>query len=262
MDDIDSFPQAAPIDSSTRQPCQIDGPARVLLLPDAHIPYHNDEAIGVALDYGFTRNPTHILINGDWMDFYQISDFERDPKKRSVADEIETGTQALRYLRKLAGDRPIIYKIGNHDDRLRRYIWRKAPELAGLPTITIQAMMEFDKHRIKMVASQQTTRVGKLPIFHGHEFRFHFSPVNAARGLWNKTSCSALCSHHHQVSSHPKKNAEGKLLTTWTTGCLCDLTPEWLPHNDWGHGFAIIDVDEHGAYDVQNLRIIEGKVYA
>jgi predicted phosphodiesterase len=260
---MDVFPAPAAIELSRRAPYQIDGPARVLVLPDAHIPYHDLDAVNIALEYGLEHYLTHILINGDWIDFYALSEFEKDPKKRCVADEIADGTNALRYLRRRDASAKIIYKCGNHDVRLQRYIWRKAPELAGLPSITIQAMMELDKIGIDWVESRQLTRLGKLPVFHGHEYKYGItSPVNPARGLFLRAKCGALCSHHHQWSQHSERTAEGKLISTWSTGCLCDTSPDYSPFNNWSHGFAFIEIAENGAYDVQNLRIIKGKVYA
>ncbi|MDA9864035.1 hypothetical protein N9C70_03090 [Flavobacteriales bacterium] len=41
--------------------------------------------------------------------------------------------------------------------------------------------------------------------------------------------------------------------------CLCELNPEYMPLNNWGHGCAVITVDE-GQPSVQNIRIQNGQV--
>jgi hypothetical protein len=41
----------------------------------------------------------------------------------------------------------------------------------------------------------------------------------------------------------------------WSTGCLCDLTPDYSRVNRWNHGFAVVEVDEAGSFNVDNLRI-------
>ena len=56
----------------------------ILLISDLHIPYHNIEAVTMALDYGKSNNVNTIFINGDLIDNHQVSRFETDPKKRSV----------------------------------------------------------------------------------------------------------------------------------------------------------------------------------
>ena len=41
--------------------------------------------------------------------------------------------------------------------------------------------------------------------------------------------------------------------------CLCELNPEYMPLNNWGHGCAVITIDE-GQASVQNIRIQNGQV--
>ena len=41
--------------------------------------------------------------------------------------------------------------------------------------------------------------------------------------------------------------------------CLCELNPECMPLNNWGHGCAVITIDE-GQASVQNIRIQNGQV--
>ena len=53
---------------------------------------------------------------------------------------------------------------------------------------------------------------------------------------------------------------DGKVVTTWSTGCLSELHPGYMPVNKWNHGFAVIRVDENGDFEVDNLRIIKVKV--
>jgi hypothetical protein len=44
-------------------------------------------------------------------------------------------------------------------------------------------------------------------------------------------------------------------------GCLCDLSPDYAIVNRWNHGFAIVDIDEDGSFEVHNHKIIDGRVY-
>src|SRR6185503_6799035 len=48
----------------------------ILLISDLHIPYHNIEAITVALHYGKQNKVNTIFINGDLIDNAQVSRFE------------------------------------------------------------------------------------------------------------------------------------------------------------------------------------------
>jgi hypothetical protein len=71
----------------------------ILLISDLHIPYHNVEAITLAIEYGQKANINTVFINGDLMDFHQLSRFMKDPKKRSVKHEFDTTKAFLVSLR-------------------------------------------------------------------------------------------------------------------------------------------------------------------
>ncbi len=73
----------------------------ILLLSDIHVPYHNIPALTLALKYGLENNVNTILLNGDVIDFYAISRFEKDPRKRNFGHEVLMTRQFLATLRKL-----------------------------------------------------------------------------------------------------------------------------------------------------------------
>jgi len=49
------------------------------------------------------------------------------------------------------------------------------------------------------------------------------------------------------------------MYTTFASGCLCELQPAYMPHNQWNHGFAFVEVDGDD-FHLRNLRIHNGKV--
>jgi hypothetical protein len=53
----------------------------------------------------------------------------------------------------------------------------------------------------------------------------------------------------------------GKTISCWSGGCFCEIHPEWMPHNKWNHGFAIIDLYPDDNFRVTNLKILNGQVY-
>jgi hypothetical protein len=52
----------------------------------------------------------------------------------------------------------------------------------------------------------------------------------------------------------------GRETTCWSTGCLCDLRPEYARINKFNHGFASVQVYGDGQFDVHNFRIANGRV--
>lgn len=245
-----------------RSPIRIDGDESVLILPDAHIPYHDKAALELAVSFGKKLQPSVVLINGDFADNYSFSPHETDPSKRDMIGEIATVKQGLAWIQNEFRKARIIYKQGNHELWWDRKLWSKAPELVGLPSTTWEAQVKPDKSRIEFIHHLKAINIGTLLVLHGHEYRFAISnPVNPARGLFLRTKVTSLCSHFHQRSEHSERDGNGKLITTWSTGCLCQISPDYASRNNWSHGFAFVELHDKD-FDVQNLRIIKGKVYS
>lgn len=232
---------------------------RVGMISDTHIPYHDETALTSSVAWLKKQNPDVLLINGDYGDFYQISRWQKDPRKRKVIAEIQAMKDGFDWLRAEFPKARIVYKKGNHDERWDHYLWNRAPELIDLPNCQLDQVLETEKHGIEIVGDQRPIMCGRLPIMHGHELgKSIFSPVNPARGAFLRTHHTILVGHSHQTSGHADTDMWHDETFVWSTGCLCDLTPEYARVNRWNHGFAMADVATDGSFDVVNLRIGRG----
>ena len=234
---------------------------RLLILSDVHIPYHNIEAVTLALQYGKERNINGIMLNGDILDFYGLSSFEKDPRKRRFSAELEMGREFLRILRKEFDGVPIYYKLGNHEERYERYLRIKAPELLDVSEFRMDVLLKFGEIGVELIDDMRIVHFGRLNIMHGHEFgRSVFSPVNPARGLFMRAKENCIIGHHHQTSSHAEPSLNGDVVNTWSQGCLSELHPGYMPINKWNLGFSYVEKESDGQFTVHNHTIIKGKV--
>lgn len=242
-----------------RTPYHLD-PGLWLILSDAHIPFHEPLAIESAIEYGKAEKVDGIFLNGDWQDCAAVTYWAT--AKRDFHKEIDGVIDSLDYLRQQFPDIKIVYKPGNHEYRLPRYYVQHAPELIESPLAAMETIIGFEERKIEFLDYFQIVMAGDLPILHGHEVQSLSRAVNPARGLFLRTKTFAACSHCHTTSSHTTRNLLGELITTWSFGCLCDLSPDWNPFcNDWNWGFGLVDVRGDGDFEVQNLRILpNGKV--
>lgn len=244
------------------KPLQISGKCRALILSDVHNPFHDETALALAVAEGVREKCNVVILNGDFMDCFNCSHFRKDPRTVNFKDEIESGIAILRWLRSKFPKARIIFKDGNHDERLEAYLMDRAPLLLDVAAVSWPALLCFAEFKIEYVRDKRPIRLGKLNVLHGHEYRFIFSPVNTARGLFLRANAHALCGHMHKNSHHSEPNLEGKVISTWSTGCLCDLRPKYDPLAKWQHGFAIVDVlDDRGSFNVRQIRIIDGELY-
>ena len=243
----------------TRTPYHLE-PGLHLILSDAHIPFHEPMAIERAIEYGKAEGVTGIFLNGDWQDCAAVSYWPN--AKRRFHQEIEMVIDSLDWLRREFPTQKIVYKPGNHEYRLPRYYLQHAPELIESPLAAMETVIGFEERKIEFLDYFQLVYAGLLPILHGHEVQNLSRTVNPARGLFLRAKTFAACGHCHTTSSHTAKTINGELLTTWSFGCLCDLSPDWNPFgNDWNWGFGLIEIRDKGDFEVQNLRILpNGKV--
>lgn len=235
----------------------------VLVISDLHIPYHDIDAITIALDYGKKHKVNTIMILGDLIDNAQISKFERDLRKRSVKQEFEATKQFLIQLRKAFPSANIFWAKGNHCIRWEKFLMNKVQEIWDDPYFQLEQRLRLNEQRITLIDDKVLIKIGKLTAAHGHHiFKGVFVPVSPARGAYMKAKQSMIVGHLHRASHHPEITADGEVISCWSTGCLCELKPSYSPQvSNSQHGFAHIVVENNGNYTVKNYQIIKGQIH-
>ena len=234
---------------------------KILVFGDVHIPYHNVDSINRMIEYALAQKVDSILINGDFIDFHQLSQFVKDPRKRHFAEEIQLTETFLNVLIKTFKVK-IFYKLGNHEERFETYMRLKAPELIGIQEFELANILQLGSKNIDVIKDKRIVRFGKLNILHGHEMKGSIiPPVNAARGVFLKTMENTLVNHFHTDTKHSENSLNGHHVSCWSIGCLCELHPEYAVINKWRHGFAIVEkVNDDGNFLVTSKQIIKGRV--
>jgi hypothetical protein len=213
----------------------------------------------VAAAVGFLKDQelSGLLLNGDIADFYAISRYMKDPKQRDFKGELEAVRDFLAYLRQEFPDIPIVYKTGNHEERWQHWLWQHAAEISDDPRMSLTAWLGFTENNIELVEDKRPVLLGKLPVLHGHELPSGMAaPVNVARGAFIKTLSTVMVGHSHRTSNHAESDMWHKETGCWSTGCLCDLRPEYARINRWNWGFAMVAIHKGGAFDVHNYRVM------
>ena len=88
---------------------------KFIVLSDIHFPYQDDKAIKATLNFIKINPVDTIVLNGDILDFYDVSSFDKDPSRiNSLQKEIDMANKFFSQLRKLHTGR-IVFIAGNHD---------------------------------------------------------------------------------------------------------------------------------------------------
>lgn len=235
----------------------------ILILSDLHFPYQNNKAITLALDYGKSKKVDCILINGDLIDFANISRHERDFRARSIAEEFDAVRMFLKSIRLHFPKTKIVFKYGNHDERWEKYLYSKASEIFDVNDFQLEVLLKLGELKIDVVKDKRPVKMGKLTALHGHELAGGGAGgVNPSRATFLKTLDSVIVGHYHKTSQHTETTLSGDVISVNSTGCLCDLNPLYMPINKHNLGFAYCELNiKSGEYHLNNLKIIKDKVY-
>lgn len=232
---------------------------RIMVLSDIHIPFHDNAAIEMACEVGAKADINTILLNGDIFDFYSESKFLKDPRLMDSRGQLEAGKDFLKWLKSQFPDVKIIFKVGNHEERYETYMMQNAPVLFATDLFHVEDLMGLPELGIDCVTDKRIIHAGKLNILHGHELRSRAGGVNPARTTYLYTHKSVLLGHFHRTSLHTEPDLDKKVISCWSTGCLCNLHADYDPYNRWNQGFAIISMDGE-MFEVENLRRVNNKM--
>lgn len=237
---------------------------RIGFIADVQIPFQDNKAIEVFCKWLQTKKVNTIFLNGDIIDNYNISSFQRDPRKRKFKEELEATRNFLRWIRGEFPKATIYYNMdANHELRWEKWLIAKAPELLDIHEFDLSVILKLNDYNIIPLRNNKHIMIGKLPVLHGHTlFGRWGSGVSKARTVFLKTLESTIASHVHVTDEYTKKDLSGKIMTCWTTGCFMNIDAvEYNEHNDYNHGGAYIETDKDGNYFVENKRISKGKIF-
>lgn len=210
----------------------------VVVLGDLHCPFVDQAAFKVCLQVIQLIGPKAVVINGDAVDNYALSRFDKDPERvTSLGVDLDVGRQCLREIRGAAPESALFYTEGNHEARLSKVKCR-IPELSCLPELTIPALLRFKELGITWVGERDLLTFGDWVILHG-------SNVNAKGGytgqrMIDRYGCSGVSNHVHRLAQ-VSRTVYGRAMTWIENGHLCDPAKmEYGSLFDWQQGFSVL----------------------
>lgn len=241
-------------------PFVIDTAGHWGVLGDVHLPYHDKATVEAFVAECRHRAVTGVLLNGDILDCGECSDHYRNPGEPRLEEELTTGERFFAWLRSRLPGARIVYKEGNHEFRIPRYLANNAPALCNSKHVQLPKLLDLDRYGVEWVADKRVVQLGKLPVVHGHEFRGG-GGVNPARWLFLRSVSTAMCNHFHRSSEHFETGLDRRVHGVWSVGCACYLYPQYDPQNKWNWGYALVEVGQGGAFEVTNRkRLRDGRV--
>ena len=251
---------------------------KIVILSDLQQPFTDKKSLAAVEHFMVDVRPDEIIYDGDIVDFPTLSDHAQDPglSKGQLLDTIETVCDMFRRHQALfTGDQPVYrWLAGNHEDRLRRFLWTRARELWGVDSLTIPSLFHLDRHEAPIPFTEYDEGVVIRDVFqivHGTIVRKHSG--DSARAMFDKYHMSGVSGHTHRLGTYYKR--AWKETYVWAeNGCLCDINPRaawskhWARFPDWQQGFTMVTFPGPGKrffleqFPIVNHKFVYGgKVY-
>jgi len=227
----------------------------VMVLPDLHIPYHDEAALECVKRAHKAIKPKRTVILGDWLDAEPFKRFESKSLLEKKAhdfkkDEIDPCNTLLDELAQ--NTKELIYIEGNHEARIEKIAAAESshPSLKAVHSlISPRTLLSNGRSNFIWVPYNEKLSHYKIApdlwALHGWSHSKHVAETH----INYLTSVSCIFGHVHRQQAAVRRNkVTNKIIKAWTPGCLCTLQPLWDTQSptDWVHGFDIIYVRNDG----------------
>lgn len=228
---------------------------RILVIPDCHRPFHDKRAWGVMIKAAKRFCPNKIIVLGDFLDCYSISAHDKDPRRiKQLSEEATVGREGLEELEALGADK-LFFDEGNHEDRLRRYLMQKAPELYD--SVSTDSLLQLRAHGWKLQPYGTHNNVGKL--YHTHDVGYAGKHAVVHTGAAFQRS--VVFGHTHRLAVNYFGSVDGKRHFAASLGWLGDINEaKYLPaakKAEWQLGFGLVRVERGGNIHIQPVPIVD-----
>lgn len=247
--------------AARKVPCSTkEATERVAFLPDVHAPYHDAKLFASALALIKNLKPHRVVLLGDLFDFHSISRWNQSQERLdALQDEIDLGVLLLRDVRKAAPNAIIDYTMGNHDERLRRFVYEKGRALASLRSLNFDVLIEAKSIDLRVHEG------------HGFLLRPHFlvrhgTVIRQGAGASAKAEAKAagvngISGHTHRLGTYRSTGYES---VQWTeAGTLSRIDPPYVlgvPDHQQGMAVGHFSVRSR-SFVVEEVQAVDGKLW-
>jgi predicted phosphodiesterase len=233
-----------------------------LIIPDTHVPYHDQRAYDLMLEVAKDLDPDEIVILGDFADFYCLSAWGKAPNYSHVLEEeVFEVIEKLKELNNLFPKAKKVYIEGNHEYRLARYIESRCPDLYGV--IDLRIILELGALNYHYVPYSPTQKYSVL----GSKLMARHEPLgggkHCAQATAEKAMSSVIFGHTHRIQEAQVVAMNGENYRGISSGWLGDVNSDVMQyvkgHHQWAHGFSIVHALNDGIWFNQLVHIIDYK---
>jgi hypothetical protein len=245
-------PAPAPVFAQAERPLAPGGIKRYLFWPDTHVPYQDERAVRLLLDFARDFQPHELVIKGDLVDLGPVSRYEQDPLGEvNIQAQFDAAGALLDRMREaVGGGCRISFEEGNHETRINKYVLRNAAKLAwlkrdGESVLGVPFMLGLKRRGITWVPGHDAQTIHGTISEHGDCAAKESAAT--ARAMVTKRRASTISVHTHRLGLYCYTGKEPETVVGIEGGCLIDRDSDaasYAKYPNWQLGFV---VGEHHA---------------
>lgn len=234
----------------------------IVVTSDWHIPFQDNQVLGVFLDFLAEYQPDILVLNGNIND---CTSFSSHPRIRDIANVFRNGKEERRQwfaiaelLREVLPDTRIIY-IGSqcHEGWIDNWV-QSSPILIEDENYTIPGWFKLKDYGIEYIPEvYDPIGDGTLLISHGTVARGKSGA--SAMASMEMEGTSTIVAHTHRLSQVYKTTAVNEMVGI-ECGCMCQRKPWYHLKGkrlmmDWQQGFVLVNIKDN-SFSAQCIPII------
>lgn len=230
-------------------------PEIAVVAGDFHFDYHDKHIVALFLSFLSWLKPDTVIINGDLVDFYEISRFSKDPKRiGTLQHELDIAKYFLEEVRRILPRSHIIYMAGNHDARMNEFL-KNHPNIASLRALTLESLLTLHDLGIQFIPYEERLHFGDLVIWHGDKANKH-----AAASYLNDWVVSGIFNHKHNMQVMHKRSIWRDDVVVMN-GCMCDMNQAYIKGGEanWQHGWCVVQRVGNNRSVIEPIRVVDGR---
>lgn len=264
----------------------VKGRQRHIAYHDVHVPHNID--FGPVLAFQKKYNPTHVIINGDFLNLEHASHWNESAFKhigyadvgKALRKELEAGQKLLARIRAASPKAEIYFVPGNHEhwlywcalyfpqlgillgNEINQKSYRADLARAGDEALAelLRRYLQTERLGIHVLPFNEPLEIGHITYLHGHQLTISSSPKlypakNLVFGHW----------HEHSVKTLNDSGDPRFVVQHTAVPCMTKLGPKSHAYRQtksgrWLNGFWIADVLPNGLFDGRVKKILGGEI--
>ena len=193
--------------------------ARVLILPDLHLPFEKDRSLAFCKAIYKRFNCNKIVCTGDLLDMHQLSRHVSEPDSMGAIEELALAKKKIKQWAKVFPKMDIV--LGNHD-----LIAKRQAKEVGLPSVYLKDLRDVYGMPKGWKFHNRLIVDGVLYIHNAGSGKY--AAINKARDM----SMSVVCGHTHKHGGVIYYTNPNNIFFGLQVGCLVDKETYAMRYSD------------------------------